>query len=154
MSKAIAPRKKNQTLQLRPGALFPDHIGFESLWETFMSGDERSKHHQYPPHSIVSLDDNLYRIDVAVAGFSLDELSVKVADDTLTIEGAQEESSQVVEEFLYKGISTKSFIKRFTLADHVCVIGSKLSNGILSITLERVVPEDKQSMLIDIEKGD
>ena len=91
---------------------------------------------------------------LAVAGFSLDQLSVKVAYDLLTIEGAQNEATQEVEEFLYKGISTKSFVKRFTLADHVRVVGSKLSNGILSITLERYVPEDKTSMLIDIEKGD
>jgi molecular chaperone IbpA len=142
---------KANTLARRP--LFPQHVGFERLFDQLM-GAAANQGKSYPPHNVICVDENEYRIDVAVAGFSQEDLTVELTDRFLTIEGARDEATQVVEEFLYKGISSKSFKKRFNLADNVRVIGSKLSNGILSIILERVVPDEQKPMLIDIERGD
>ena len=112
-------------------------VGFDSIFDRLESREKAS----YPPHNIVKHGEDEFEIALAVAGFSDKDLSVKQDGDQLIVE------SDCVElngdkEYLHKGIATRSFIKKFTLADHIRVEQVALVDGILSVMLNREVPEE------------
>ena len=106
----------------------------------------------YPPYNIEKIDDNAYRISVAVAGFSPDELSVEVKDATLTI-AARKADEAGERNYLHRGIATRAFERRFALADHVKVTGAIAENGMLHIDLMRETPEALKPRRIEIARG-
>lgn len=106
----------------------------------------------YPPYNIEKIDDNAYRISVAVAGFSPDELSVEVKDATLTI-AARKADEAGERNYLHRGIATRAFERRFALADHVKVTGAVAENGMLHIDLMRETPEALKPRRIEIARG-
>ena len=106
----------------------------------------------YPPYNIEKIDDNAYRISVAVAGFSPDELSVEVKDATLTI-AARKADEAGERNYLHRGIATRAFERRFALADHVKVTGAIAENGMLHIDLMREMPEALKPRRIEIARG-
>ena len=103
----------------------------------------------YPPYNIEKLDDDAYRISIAVAGFSEDDLSVEVREKALIVSArkADEDASKT---YLHRGIATRAFERRFHLADHVQVTGAAHIDGMLHITLERQVPEALKPRQIQI----
>lgn len=103
---------------------------------------------KYPPHNIIKTDDNKYTVELATAGFTQDELSVVVEDKVLKISGNM--LRDVHGEYLQKGISTKSFLKTIPLIDTVEVRNASYVNGILSIELENVIPEERKPKNIPI----
>lgn len=103
----------------------------------------------YPPYNIIQLDDYLYRIELAVAGFSEKELDIEFADDVLKISGKTERNDDHYA-FLHRGISGRTFERKFILNPDVKIGNVKLEHGILSIELERVVPEHKKPRKIEI----
>lgn len=103
----------------------------------------------YPPYNIEKTADDAYRISVAVAGFSPDELSVEVRDSTLFI-AARKAPEEPDGTFLHRGIAARAFERRFTLADHVRVTGASHENGMLHINLVRELPEAKKPRRITI----
>ena len=103
----------------------------------------------YPPHNIVSVSDNVLRLEMAVAGFKKTELSVTESRGTLTIAGEKEDSPAV--SYLYKGIGSRGFIKTFKIAEMYEITDTKLVDGILSITFTRIEPEVPETRLITIE---
>ena len=107
----------------------------------------------YPPYNIEKTDEDAYRISVAVAGFSGDELSVEVKDGALIVAArkAEEDSAKT---YLHRGIATRAFERRFALADHVKVSGATHADGMLHIDLVREVPEALKPRRIEIAKGD
>jgi len=105
----------------------------------------------YPPYNIEKAGDNAYRIVMAVAGFAEAELNVTQKENELLVTGQTAPNSEDGKQYLYRGIAGRNFERRFQLADHVKVSGAKLSNGLLTIELERVIPEEKKARAIQIE---
>ena len=113
-------------------------VGFDrllSMLDKVSGGDQNAP--TYPPYNIERTDENAYRITLAVAGFSEDELSVETRENTLTVRGSKEASAKTdgKREVLYQGIAARAFERRFQLADHVVVTGATSENGLLHIDL-------------------
>lgn len=128
--------------------LFPrtSFIGFDQI----LSDIERiaaSAKDTYPPHNILKTSDTAYAVEVAVAGFSINDLAITLKDHMLYITGEQKESSK---EYVHKGISTKRFSKGFRLNEHLEVAGASLKDGILTITLELKLPTNLETKTIQI----
>lgn len=108
----------------------------------------------YPPYNIEKLDENSYRISVAVAGFGSDELNVELRDGALIVTGRKTEEVDEAKTFLHRGIATRAFERRFALADHMKVTGASHADGMLHIDLVREVPEALKPRRIEITNGD
>jgi len=113
-------------------------------------------HHQngnYPPHNIVKYSDDTYAIEVAVAGFTKEEVTVEVDQDQLTIRGVKdrpnENTGQI--EYLHRGLAARDFEQIFTLAEYMIVRGAKVENGMLQIDIQRVVPDALKPRQITIK---
>jgi molecular chaperone IbpA len=122
-------------------------IGFDNMF------DELTRMHSqqslnYPPYNIVKNTEDSFSIEVAVSGFSEGDVTVNLDNRVLTIKGTKNE--ELVAEYLHKGISTRDFVREFTLAEHVEVVNASQKDGILSILLERIVPEEKKPKTIAI----
>jgi molecular chaperone IbpA len=104
----------------------------------------------YPPYNIEKAGDNAYRIVMAVAGFAEAELNVTQKENELLVTG-QAQNGQDEKQYLYRGIAGRNFERRFQLADHVKVTGAKLTNGLLTIELQREIPEEKKPRAIPVE---
>ena len=108
---------------------------------------------EYPPYDIQSVDENSYRITMAVAGFSEQELDIELHENTLTIAGRHEDSDDN-ETYLHRGIAGRDFVRKFELADHMKVTDAHLANGVLSVDLFREVPEEMKPKHIEIKSGE
>lgn len=125
----------------------PSFVGFDRLFNEI----ERAanlKDNGFPPHNIIKDEENEYTIEVAVAGYGKDDLSVSLDKNVLNINGEKQNKKE--HDYVHRGISSRKFNKSFTLSEHVDVYGSELKDGILSIKLIRLVPEEEQTRLIDI----
>lgn len=129
--------------------LFRTAIGFDRLARLMDTAVSAAEAPSYPPYNIEKTGDDSYRLTMAVAGFSPEDLDVVVKDNTLVITGkASEESRQG--EVLYRGIAGRAFERRFVLADHMVVEGADMQNGLLHVGLKRVVPESLKPRRIAI----
>lgn len=134
--------------------LYRTTVGFDRLAQLMASANRLEQGNGYPPYNIVSTDENHYRITMAVAGFSPEELSITSEQNTLTVSGERrDESDNDDVQYLYRGIATRSFERRFNLADHVRVKNASLENGLLHIELERELPEEMKPRQIEIQSG-
>ncbi|WP_439559853.1 Hsp20 family protein [Roseinatronobacter sp.] len=136
-----------------PTPLYRASIGFDhmaDLLDRVMSSDLQSP--TYPPYNIESIKENAYRISVAVAGFSADDLSVEVKENALLITGRSHDNEDC-RQFLHRGIATRAFERRFHLADHVRVTGAVHQDGMLHIDLVRELPEALKPRKIEIQGG-
>lgn len=125
-------------------------IGFDRIISELNRTFANSKSDNYPPHNIVQTDEHKYVIEVAVAGFAESELDVELRENVLTVRGEQDKTTVQERQYLYRGISSRNFTKTFPLGENVEVRGATVNNGILSIQLEQVIPEDKQPKKIAI----
>jgi len=136
------------TYDLSP--LYRTAIGFDRLAD-MLSNASRVDGNGYPPYNIEARGEDEYRISMAVAGFSEQELEIVTEQNTLTVSGAKaSDESENDSEFLYRGIANRSFERRFQLADHVRVTSAKLENGLLHIELKRELPEQMKPRKIEI----
>lgn len=124
-------------------------IGFDSIFNE-LNRLTTSQTTNYPPYNIVKIDEDHFNIEIAVAGFREGDISVVVEKSNLTIKGEQKTDIDTDAEYLYRGISARSFARSFTIADHVEVVGATVENGILTVQMERVVPEADKPRLIEI----
>jgi molecular chaperone IbpA len=122
-------------------------IGFDNMFDELMRMNAQQSLN-YPPYNIVKQTDDTFFIEVATAGFGEGEVTVNLDNRVLTIKG--EKSEDLVAEYLHKGISTRDFVREFTLAEHVEVVSATQQDGILTIQLERIVPEEKKPKTIAI----
>jgi molecular chaperone IbpA len=129
--------------------LYRSTVGFDRLFQMLDSTNEGSA---YPPYNIESLGENDYRITMAVAGFSEDDLAIEVKENALTVSGKRADEEKKT--YLHQGIAARAFERRFQLADHVEVSGAKLEHGLLHIELKRVIPESKKPRQIKIGGAD
>ena len=123
-------------------------LGFDHIFNEL---DHITKHAQdtYPPHNVVKEDELQYVLELAVAGFKEDDISIELKDHILTIEGARERRREP-EKYVHKGISARKFKKSYRLSEYTEVVGAKLEDGILAIALEVVLPEEKRPQMIKI----
>ena len=112
-------------------------------------------HHQngnYPPHNIVKYSDDTYAIEVAVAGFAKEEVTVEVDQDQLTIRGVKNRPNvDVGVEYLHRGLAARDFEQTFTLAEYMEVRGAKVQDGMLQIDIQRVVPDALKPRQIEVK---
>lgn len=132
---------------------FQASIGFDSFFSRLFDVDSGATASTgYPPYNIKKTGEYAYQIEMALAGFSKDELQVEVVDGSLSIKTVPSEKEEE-NDFLHRGIAKRQFSRRFTLSDDVVVKGADLYNGLLTIDLERVIPEEKKPRSIPINDG-
>lgn len=140
------------TFDLSP--LFRTSVGFDRLARMLNSESRMDQGSGFPPYNIKAAGEDQYQITMAVAGFSEGDLEITTEHNRLIVSGNITEDSEGEEEtYLYRGIATRSFERRFNLADHVRVTGARLDNGLLHIDLEREIPEEMKPRSIDIQSG-
>ena len=132
--------------------LYRSTVGFDRLFSALDQFASAETAPSYPPYNIERTGENAYRITVAVAGFTEEDLSIEVRENALTLRGERkaEAAAEKRAEFLHQGIAARAFERRFQLADHVQVTGAVLENGLLHVDLVREVPEAKKPRRIEI----
>lgn len=129
--------------------LYPQFIGFDQLFNEIERLVEGQKPiHSFPPHNVIKVIDNHYVVEMAVAGFSKDEIEIELEDGVLVVKGNKKDKEEA--QYLYRGIATRSFTKSIRLVDTIEVRGAEFKDGILRIGLENVVPENKKPRKIEI----
>jgi len=135
-------------------SLRPFSVGFDSIFEEFdrMLDSSERYNSNYPPYNIHKLNETDYKIEIALAGYSKDDIELGLKENTLTVRNKTKE--KVINEngngVIHKGISTRQFERSFTISEDIKVKNAELKNGLLNIDLERIIPEEKKSRLIDI----
>jgi molecular chaperone IbpA len=125
----------------------PFFIGFDKVLSKLASSTP-GQSNNYPPYNIIKTEENHYELQLAIAGFSLEDLEVELKDGLLVVEGKKEDEDKA--EYIHKGISARAFRRTFTLADTIVVNSADLKDGILTILLENIVPEEKRPRKIAI----
>jgi len=134
------------------GPLTQSTLGFDRFFddvEKLLNMDIQKNVSNFPPHNIIKLDDCRYIVELAIAGFSKDEITISVEDGTLTVKGEKKEKDVDVQ-YIHRGIGTRSFTKTLTIADTIEVKGAEFKDGILRIGLENIIPEHKKPRKIEI----
>ena len=128
------------------GQFRPFAIGFDRYFEDLerMSNITQTN---YPPYNVVKVDDEHFSVELAVAGFSKKDISITKEKNVLIIEGKVEEDSK---DFVHKGLASRAFKRSWTLSDDIVIEGAELKDGILSVNLEKVVPEEDKPVEIKI----
>src|SRR3990167_9456253 len=128
-------------------------VGFDRVFDLLNSAAGQSSSNGYPPYNIEKSGDNAFRIVIAVAGFAEAELNVTQKENELLVTGQTAAGGQDDKQYLYRGIAGRNFERRFQLADNVKVTGAKLANGLLTIDLQREIPEEKKARAIPVQAG-
>ncbi len=134
--------------------LYRSTVGFDRLFKLLdgmATADTPGS--SYPPYNIERTGENAYRISMAVAGFSDEEISIESRENALTVKGDKSENDDDKSDVLYRGIAGRSFERRFQLADYVNVVGAKMENGLLHIDLVRELPEAMKPRKIEIARS-
>ena len=127
-------------------------VGFDRLFDMLESSSQGQGQENYPPFDLIRLDENEYRIELAVAGFKPDEIDITAQQNVLLVSGRKKDEAEEGKDnnYIYRGIATRSFERRFALADHIQVRGADLKDGLLSIELKREIPEAMKPRKISI----
>jgi len=126
-------------------------VGFDRLFDMLENSSLAQGGENYPPFDLIKLGDNDFRIELAVAGFKPDELDITAQENVLIVSGRKkDESDENGSSYIYRGIATRSFERRFALADHIQVRGADIKDGLLSIELVREIPEAMKPKKISI----
>lgn len=135
--------------------LYRSAVGFDRLANLLESASRTSSEGGYPPYNIETTGENAYRIEIAVAGFTTDELNIEVKENLLTVTGRKTANDDAAPQktYLHRGLAERDFERRFQLADYVVVTDANLVNGLLSISLKRELPEALKPRRIEIGAG-
>ena len=133
-----------------PWAIFNDpfFIGFNRNL-TNLNNIYKTNNHSYPPYDLIRLDEDTYRLSLAVAGFTKDNIDLSVDNGTLIIKG--EITDTIDAEVVHKGIAGRKFVRSFALGEYMEVTGAELKDGMLHINVDRIVPEEKKPKTIKIK---
>lgn len=126
-----------------------DFVGFDDLWKSVTDNAEILNPSGYPPYNIVKDGEDKFEITLAVAGFTPEEVSVALDGSSLTV--TAEKKDEDTKTYLHKGIALRNFKREFRLAEFIEVVGADFSNGLLTITLEKRIPEEKKPKLIEVK---
>jgi len=122
-------------------------VGFDQIFNQRL----QQTNGNYPPHNIVKFSDSEYAIEVAVAGFSKEEITVEVDQDQLIVRGVQLQTEPTGKEYLHRGLASRDFEQNWTLAEYMEVKGAEVKDGMLVISIERIVPDALQPRKIEIK---
>ena len=134
--------------------LRPVSVGFDSVFDHFesMFNESPSLHTNYPPYNILKTDEHSYVIELAVAGFSKKDIKVTVENGVLTVESDREGNAESSgQEIIHRGISKRYFKKSFSISDDVEIRGAELKDGLLRISMEKIIPESRKRKEISIK---
>lgn len=125
-------------------------VGFDQMFDELLRQTAGTNSTNYPPYNVVKHSDDKFAIELAVAGFKDGDIDITVEKNQLSVKG--EKAVELAEgiEYLHRGISSRNFYRTWTLADHVEVVGASVQDGILTVTLERLVPEEQKPKKIAI----
>ena len=138
----------NNTFDLLWRDISPFTIGFDRTFDTLaLLANSKQQTSNYPPYNIRKLSEDKYTIELAVAGFEESEIDIEAAGENLTIKGSKDQDAS--EGLVHQGLAARNFNKTFVLSDDMVIKGAALSNGILYIGIERIIPEDKKPRKID-----
>ena len=131
----------------------PYAVGFDRTFDRlFDYVTHQAESTGYPPYNIQKTEDYKFEIEMALAGFDKKDIEIEVAEGVLTVKSLRDKDTGTTDDYtLYKGISQRNFTRKFTLADDIVVKAAKLNNGMLTINLERIVPEEKKPQLIEVK---
>ena len=131
----------------------PYAVGFDRTFDRlFDYVTHQAESTGYPPYNIQKTEDYKFEIEMALAGFDKKDIEIEVAEGVLTVKSLKDKDTGTTDDYtLYKGISQRNFTRKFTLADDIIVKGAELKNGMLTINLERIVPEEKKPQLITVK---
>ena len=132
--------------------LYRSAVGFDRLAQLLDAASRNDAPTGYPPYNIETVGENAYRIEIAVAGFKPEELNIEARENTLTVQGKKAANDEA-KRYLHRGLAERNFERRFQLADYVVVTGADLADGLLSISLERQLPESLKPRRIEIATG-
>jgi len=132
--------------------LYRSAVGFDRLAALLESASRSDAPTGYPPYNIETVGENAYRIEIAVAGFKPEELNIEARENALTVQGKKAANDEA-KRYLHRGLAERNFERRFQLADHVVVTGAALADGLLTISLERQIPEALKPRQIAIATG-
>jgi molecular chaperone IbpA len=139
-----------RTIDFSP--LYRSAVGFDRLATLLEAAARSDAPNGYPPYNIETQGENAYRIEIAVAGFKPEELSIEFRENTLTVQGKKTANDEA-KRYLHRGLAERNFERRFQLADHVVVTGAALADGLLVIDLERQLPEQLKARRVAIKTG-
>ena len=136
--------------------LRPVTVGFDNVFDHFERMIDDHNFNQmtatnFPPYNIVKTGDYTYDVELALAGFSKDDIDVEYKDNMLTVKSKEKAKDDDVNGMLHRGISKRWFAKAFTIADDVEVKGAELKDGLLKISMERIIPEGKRARTIEVK---
>ena len=124
-------------------------VGFDRILnDRFFQGNQNGN---YPPHNIVKYSENNYGIEIAVAGFSKEDINVSIDQDQLTVTGTKSTDANDTKEYLHRGLAARDFQQTYTLAEYMEVKGAEVKDGMLIISIERIVPEALKPRQIEIK---
>ena len=127
----------------------PFAVGFDRTFDTLaLLASSRAKEANYPPYNIRKVSEDQYTIELAVAGFEEKDIDIELVEETLTVKGNRPEETR--DGFLHQGLATRDFVKKFVLSDDMVIKGAALSNGMLYVGVERIIPDEKKPRKIEL----
>ena len=135
-----------QLVRFDTNALNRALLGFDSLFSDF----EHRLNTNYPPYNILKRNENTYEIEIAVTGFSKDEITVEVDQNRLIVKGIRSANLDDDSEYLHRGLASRDFTREWTLAEHMIVGEGRIKNGVLTVQIDRVVPEALKPRVLKI----
>lgn len=139
-----------QLTRFDPNALSRVIVGFDRLFDDMERRFANQMSNNYPPHNIAKTDDNHYEIQLAVTGFSKEEITVQVENNEIMVRGESRTPNEPVKEFIHRGLALRDFERTFKMDEHMKVVSAEIKNGILTIMIEREIPEALKPRIVDI----
>jgi molecular chaperone IbpA len=131
----------NQLVRFDTNALNKALLGFDQLFDNFEHRFANQIQQNYPPYNILKHNDDSYELEIAVTGFSPEEITVEIDQNQLIVKGERKRDEDAATQYLHRSLATRDFTRTWTLAEHMEVGEGKIKNGVLTVALTRVVPE-------------
>ena len=141
----------NQLVRFDTNALNKALLGFDDIFSTVERRFANQINNNYPPYNIVKHDENSYELEIAVTGFTKEEITVEIDQNQLIVKGESMTTAHPAESYLHRGLAFRDFTRSWTLAEHMEVDEGSIKNGVLSIAIKRVVPEALKPRVLKIK---
>jgi len=140
----------NQLVRFDTNALNRALIGFDNLFDTFEQRIANQLNNTYPPYNVLKHSDDSYQIEIAVTGFEKEDITVEIDQNSLIVKGSRKEIDIKNPTYLHKGLAARDFTRMWTLGEHIEVGEIKMKNGVLTIPLNRIIPENLKPRTLQI----
>lgn len=131
----------NQLTRFDTSALNRALLGFDDLFNNVEKRFANQINNNYPPYNIVKHDENSYELEIAVTGFNKEEITVEIDQNQLVVKGVRTRDEESNDEYIHRGLALRDFTRSWTLAEHMEVGEGRIKNGVLSVSLKRVIPD-------------